>query len=372
MSVLLEGNGLSVRHGKHQALAPCDVAISRGEILGVYGPNGAGKSTLLQALSCLHEHAGGDVLFEGQRVGSELSLLEYRRRTAVVFQDVLLLRGSVLDNVALGLRLRGIPRHERERRARRWLERLHIAHLAGRPARGISGGEAQRVSLARAFVLEPDVLFLDEPFAAVDAPTRARLLDELSEILADSGAAAVFVTHDPAEIVTVCDRALILDAGHVLHEGPAAEAFRFPRSRRIAEITGAPNLVVATARETTGDGTWLDWDGDTFRVEPLDVAPGTQVTVLLLPDRLEAHLPPMPVPEGAIVGTIVRVTEHLGARSVTVRLRNGHRVQARLAPNLDPTVGTTAIVLPTAEATWRIEPPATRREAGPSAASTAR
>ncbi|HEX7942548.1 MAG TPA: ATP-binding cassette domain-containing protein, partial [Gemmatimonadaceae bacterium] len=158
-------------------------------------------------------------------------------------------------------------------------------HLATRVARGISGGEAQRVSLARAFALEPEVLFLDEPFAAVDAPTRARLVDELLDILAESGAAAVLVSHDPAELVDVCDRTMILDAGRVLQDGPAAEVFRLPRSRRVAEIIGAQNLIHAIVKASNHAGTELDWDRETITVPRLCAAPGTAVTLGSPPKR---------------------------------------------------------------------------------------
>src|SRR5262245_52545190 len=102
MTPVLEARGLTVRQGRRQTLAPCDVTLAPGEIRGLYGPNGAGKSTLVQALACLHPHASGVVRLGGQCVGGDLSLLAFHRRIAVVFQDVLVLRGSVLDNVVLG------------------------------------------------------------------------------------------------------------------------------------------------------------------------------------------------------------------------------------------------------------------------------
>jgi ABC-type sulfate/molybdate transport systems ATPase subunit len=353
VTAILEARGLAVRHGRHQTLAACDVTLAPGEILGLYGPNGAGKSTLVQSLACLHPHASGEVRLAGQRVGAELSLLAFHRRTAVVFQDVLVLRGSVLDNVVLGLKLRGVPRDQRERRARHWLERLRIGHLADRVARGISGGEAQRVSLARAFALEPEVLFLDEPFAAVDAPTRARLVDELGDVLAESRTAAVVVSHDPAELVDLCDRALILDAGRVLQGGIAADVFRLPRSRRVAEIIGAENLIHARVVRSTEAGSELDWDGASLVVPRLCAAPGTQVTLLLPPDAVEVRLPPAPVPAGALVGAIHRVRD---AHLLSVRLGNGHTVRAMAGGDEPAREGDTAVLVPRSDGFWIVEP----------------
>jgi tungstate transport system ATP-binding protein len=353
---LLEARGLAVRHGRRQTLAPCDVQIAPGEVLGLYGPNGAGKSTLLQALACLHPHAAGEVRIDGKLVGADLPLLAFRRRTAVVFQDVLLVRGSVLDNVVLGLALRGVAREQREARARHWLERLRIAHLADRKARGISGGEAQRVSLARAFALEPEVLFLDEPFAAVDTPTRARLVEELCDVLAESGTAAVLVSHDPAELVDVCDRALIIDGGQVLQHGLAADVFRMPCSRRVAEIVGAENLIHALVRTTSDAGSELDWDGESITVPRLHATPGTSVTLLLAPDAVEARLAPAPVPAGALVGTITRVRARPEARTVSVRLRNGHVVRAMATGDASAQDGATAVLVPRGDGFGIVEP----------------
>jgi tungstate transport system ATP-binding protein len=353
---VLEARALAVRHGRRQTLEPCDVQIAPGEILGLYGPNGAGKSTLVQALACLHPNASGEVRIDGKRVGAELSLLEFRRRTAVVLQDVLLVRGSVLDNVVLGLRLRGVAKAQREPRARRWLERLRIGHLADRAARGISGGEAQRVSLARAFALEPEVLFLDEPFAAVDAPTRVRLVEELSDVLGESEAAAVFVSHDPAEVVDLCDRALILDAGRVLQDGATGEVFGRPRSRRVAEIIGAENLIAAVVRTTGAAGSELDWEGESITVPRLCAAPGTSVTLLVPPEAMEARLAPVPVPAGALVGVIARVRQRLEARLISVRLRNGRVVRAIASGDEPAREGDTAVLVPHSEGSWVVEP----------------
>jgi tungstate transport system ATP-binding protein len=144
--------------------------VQTGEVLAIVGPNGAGKSTLFLALARLLKTQGGEIFFDGRSLG-ELNLLSYRRKIALVLQEALLLDASVKENVALGLKFRGLPTHEIEQRVSLWLKRLNIAHLEERPARRLSGGEAQRVSLARAFVLQPELLLLDEPFTSLDSPT---------------------------------------------------------------------------------------------------------------------------------------------------------------------------------------------------------
>jgi len=184
--------------------------------------------------------------------------VEYHRHTAAVFQEPLLLRGTVGYNVALGLSLRKVPSAEQAPRVASWLERLQIGHLTQRRVGTLSGGEAQRVSLARTLVLEPNLVFLDEPFASLDAPTRFRLIDELADILTDSHIAAFFVTHDLTEASKLCKRCIVLDHRQVLQESTLDDVFRRPRSRRVAEITGMENMLEATVAGKYRDRLELD------------------------------------------------------------------------------------------------------------------
>jgi len=240
--VLLQASEVSVRRNKRITLLPIDFSARAGETIGIYGPNGAGKSTLLLALAGLLPLESGTIALAGQVLGRDLAPLAYHRRIAAVFQQPLLLRGTVAHNVELGLALRGINRKERRERALPVLEQLGIAHLADRSAGTLSGGEAQRASLARALVLKPEVLYLDEPFAALDQPTRRRLVHELAGLLKTQQNATVFVTHDLMEASILCDRCLILDAGAVLQEGAPDEIIRHPRTARVAEIVGSGHI----------------------------------------------------------------------------------------------------------------------------------
>ena len=239
---LLQASGISVHRNGRLTLQPTDFAVRAGETVGIYGPNGAGKSTLLQALAGLLPLSAGTITVRGQVLGQDLTPFAYHRRIAAVFQEPLLLRGTVAHNVGLGLALRGLGKAEREARIRPVLEQLKIAHLSDRSIGMLSGGEAQRTSLARALVLDPEVLFLDEPFAALDQPTRRRLVREFAELLRARQMATVFVTHDFAEASTICDRCAILDAGAILQEGPPRELFEGPRTQRVAEIVGFENI----------------------------------------------------------------------------------------------------------------------------------
>ena len=239
---LLNAYAISVRRGKHITLHPTNFAASAGETVGIYGPNGAGKSTLLQALAGLLPLNAGTITLAGQVLGRDLTPLDYHRRIAAVFQQPLLLRGTVAHNVELGLKLRGISREERRARVLPTLQQLKIAHLAGRSVGTLSGGEAQRTSLARALVLDPEVLYLDEPFSALDQPTRRRLVQELAGVLRAKQMATVIITHDLMEASTLCDRFLILDAGAILQEGSPNDVIRHPKTERVAEIVGTEQV----------------------------------------------------------------------------------------------------------------------------------
>lgn len=191
--------------------------LNKSEVVGLVGPNGSGKSSLLKILSFLETPTSGVVSFQGQPFTGKVPL-EIRRRIAVVFQEPLLLNDSVYENVASGLKIRRVPKHEIKDRVEHWLDQFGIVHLRKQHARVLSGGEAQRVSLARALVLEPDILFLDEPFSALDAPTRYSLLEDITLILQSTGTSTVFVSHEYKEILHMANRAIVLRNGEILAE----------------------------------------------------------------------------------------------------------------------------------------------------------
>ena len=197
---LLALRDIAVRHGASTVLELRCLEVHSGEIVVVIGPNGAGKSTLLRVMGLLQRPTLGEVYFHGELAKTN-NALDMRRRIASVFQTPLLLNSTVYANAALGLKLRGFGRDQIDKRLSPWLERFGIGHLSSRHVRTLSGGEAQRTSLARGLALDPDLLLLDEPFSALDALTRETLLFDLQEILAETGITTVMVTHDLQEAV---------------------------------------------------------------------------------------------------------------------------------------------------------------------------
>jgi tungstate transport system ATP-binding protein len=255
---------LRVERGGATVLDVPSLSVHGGETLAVIGPNGAGKSTLLLALATILVPSAGSVLFRGMPVGSGEAALPYRRRIAVAFQEPLLFDGTVAWNAEAGLRLRNVPKAEAARRAGEMLGRLQVAHLSGRSARTLSGGEAQRVSLARAFAVDPDVLFLDEPFSALDPGSREGIVDDLEAALRESGTTAVFVTHDRVEALRLGDRIAVMIGGRVAQVGTPDEVMNRPADGDVASFVGV---------ETVLDASVVSADAGTFVARV--AAPGT-------------------------------------------------------------------------------------------------
>lgn len=306
---VLEGRGLRVATAGRSRLEVEDVAAHEGEVLAIIGPNGAGKSTLLRVLGLLEPPTAGEVRFRGEPVGPGVPLLALRRRMASVFQEPLLCDTTVLRNARLGLTLRGLPEAEADRRVRPWLERLGIAHLAGRSARTLSGGEAQRTSLARAFAVEPEVLLLDEPFSGLDPSGREALLRDLEGILRETGTTTVFVTHDRDEAIRLGDRVAVMMDGRILQLARPEEVFAAPVSEAVARFVGVENIL---AGEVVGeeDGVLRVRVADRDLVVVGEAAPGDRVLVCLRPEDILLGPAPGAGPtsaRNALPGKVVRV-----------------------------------------------------------------
>jgi tungstate transport system ATP-binding protein len=273
-----------VEYGNVRILAVPSLEVHTGEILAVIGPNGAGKSTLLRVMGLLEEPTQGKVSFHGQEVRRENSL-PLRRRMASVFQEPLLVNASVYENAALGLKLRGLDRRAIEQQVHPWLERLGIANLAARPARSLSGGEAQRTSLVRALALDPDLLLLDEPFSALDPPTRDGLLADLEMILRKTGITAVFVTHERNEAFMLGDRVAVLMHGKILQVGSRSEVFTQPVNEEVARFVGVESNIPGVVEAASDGLARIRCNGGLVEVVG-DFEPGQRVLLCLRPEEI--------------------------------------------------------------------------------------
>jgi tungstate transport system ATP-binding protein len=284
MTALLEARNVVVRRGERAILRVDSLDIQPGQVLAVIGPNGAGKSTFMLTIARLIQPTEGQILFHGKPLEKENSLA-YRRRLGLVLQEPLLQDISVADNVAAGLRFRGVPRAEVESRVQAWTERLGIASLRKRSARNLSGGEAQRVSLARAFALDPELLLLDEPFSALDAPTRARLLDDLQSLLAETGLTTIFITHDLNEALLLGDRVAVLLNGELRQVGPPEQVFAMPADAEVAAFVGVETVIPGVVSESHDGQVIVDAKG--LHLEAVgDLQPGRAVLFCLRPEDI--------------------------------------------------------------------------------------
>ena len=231
-----------------------DLSVGAGELVAVLGPNGAGKSTLLRCLAGLLPIDEGSVVVDGVTL-DEPSLATFvpaeQRPVGMVFQDYLLFPNlTAVENVAFGLRSGGTPRRHAREVALTWLERVGLADHAELRPDALSGGQAQRVAVARALARQPRVLLLDEPLAALDVSVRGDLRRDLRRHLDSFDGMSVLVTHDPVDAYALADRVVILESGVITQQGPLTEVTAHPRSQYVAELVGL-NLVAGVLRDHT-------------------------------------------------------------------------------------------------------------------------
>jgi len=235
---------ISLRRGAFELEA--DLQVANGQVVVLLGPNAAGKTTLLRALAGLVPLDDGRVTLDGVVLDDAYAGVHVpteERPIGMLFQDYLLFPHlSAIDNIAFGPRTRGLSRREARAQAAGWLERVGMAECARAHPKQLSGGQAQRIALARALVTDPRLLLLDEPLAALDAGSRAGLRHELSRHLSSFDGTCLIVTHDPVEALALADQLVVLEGGRVTQTGQPADVTAHPRSRYIAELVGI-NLV---------------------------------------------------------------------------------------------------------------------------------
>ena len=282
---LLEIRDLQAKRGGVTVLDIPVLDVRDGEFLSLIGPNGAGKSSLLLVLACLLPWRRGTLQFRETPVTAGNGILAYRRKIAMVFQEPLLFDATVFQNVASGLKLRGVEVETIRRTVADCLERFGIGHLSDRHARKLSGGEAQRTSLARAFAIRPELIFLDEPFSSLDPPTRDGLMDDLQRILHETKTTAVMATHDRLEALRLSHRVAVMKEGRIVQIDAPETVMNHPADEFIASFVGMETILSGEIVRT-GPGTV------TARIEGGEIemvgqgAPGDRIVCCIRPEQV--------------------------------------------------------------------------------------
>jgi len=331
---ILEVRALECRLGSGAArfeLQVDSLALYAGEVLVVLGPNGAGKSTLLRALAGL-EKTARETTIAGE--GGPITL---------VFQRPATFSGSVSQNVGAALLGKGVARPERRTRIASALARFDIGHLAEHDARTVSGGELRRLALARAFVLEPQVLLLDEPFDDLDAEGQRQLSLDLQHAIAETDVAVAMVTHDLRRALLLADRIAVLERCQLVQHGPSETVLMRPGSPEIARIVGMTNLAAGRVRRREDDIAWVEIEAG-FEIPTR--APGSigeKVWIGIRPEHLKIDVgrgDGQPIGKARVDrlvsdGLATVVSLRVQDRSFTTHLLSGRGLARRLRPG-DP------------------------------------
>jgi putative spermidine/putrescine transport system ATP-binding protein len=303
--------GLSRQYGTVVALDNLDLTVQPGELIALLGPSGCGKTTTLRLLAGLEDADSGHINVAGRDI---TRLPASKRDMGMVFQAYSLFpHMTVQQNVAFGLRLRGVSTEQRNRRAMEMLELVELETQADRYPHQISGGQQQRVALARALAIEPQVLLLDEPLSALDAKVRAQLRDQIRRIQLDVGITTLFVTHDQEEALAIADRVGVMRAGHLEQLAPPTDVYSRPASAFVAEFVGLSNRL-----EGVVSGSTVTVRGRDLPLVDLSTPPGPAIA-LVRPEAVVLSSDSS-TDSGPLVGTVIATT-FLGATSrVTVDL----------------------------------------------------
>ncbi|HKW81764.1 MAG TPA: sn-glycerol-3-phosphate import ATP-binding protein UgpC [Casimicrobiaceae bacterium] len=315
---------VSKRYGDLEVIHGIDADVADGEFIVIVGPSGCGKSTLLRMVAGLETITGGDISIDG-RVVNDLEPKD--RDIAMVFQNYALYpHMSVFDNMAYGLKIRGMSKSDIGERVKRAAGILELGPLLERRPRQLSGGQRQRVAMGRAIVREPAAFLFDEPLSNLDAKLRVQMRFEIQKLHRRLGTTSLYVTHDQVEAMTLAQRMIVMNAGRAEQVGTPMEVYQNPATVFVAGFIGSPamNFVEGTSE---GDGR-IALDGGGSVVVPNRIARGSKVTVGVRPE----HLTPCKPSEANLVGS-VEMIEALGAdtlvhvgvagRTVIVRLPDG-------------------------------------------------
>jgi len=287
---LIEVTGLNHRYGERAILENINLSVDRGELFALIGPTGAGKTTLLRIIDLLEIPGAGEIYFDGKCIPrSGKQRLEIRRRMSFIHQKPQVFNLSVYDNVACGLSWRGEEKNRISEKVDRILDMVGLTGDQSRNARTLSGGEAQRVALARSLVLEPEVLLLDEPTANLDPVSTANIEQLISHVVRQRSTSVIMATHDMSQGQQLADRIGVLLDGKLVQTGNAAEIFRSPGNEKVAKFVGMENIIEGIVTANNEGIATVDIGGnhDGIQVQAVSSYPaGTDVYACIRPEDI--------------------------------------------------------------------------------------
>lgn len=305
----LELKQIRKSYGGLEVIKGVDLSIQDREFVVFVGPSGCGKSTLLRMIAGLEEISSGDLLIDGQLVNDTPP---DKRGLAMVFQSYALYpHMTVAENMAFALRLAGTPKAERDERVRAAAKILQLDMLLDRKPANLSGGQRQRVAIGRAIVRQPKAFLFDEPLSNLDAALRVQTRIEIAKLHQDLQSTVIYVTHDQVEAMTLADRIVVFNGGHIEQVGKPLELYHNPANLFVAGFIGSPkmNLISARVLENKLNESVLELDGGNLFKVPVPLAAERRVTVGLRPEHIIID------PEGSIAGR-AEIVEHLGDETI--------------------------------------------------------
>ena len=327
---------VALRLGDNEILKGVSVVVPAGEVVALLGPSGSGKTTLLRAVAGLElPHRGsitiGDRVFFDEARGLELPAEE--RGLGLVFQSYALWpHRTVFDNVAYGLKLRGVSTEEIKTRVEKTLSQIGLGHLAARYPHQLSGGQQQRVAIARALVYEPPVILLDEPLSNLDAKLREEARAWLRTLIVTLGLSAIHVTHDQVEAMAIADRIVLLDSGVIVQEGPPTALYNEPATLFAAEFMGSNNRLDGTLVENSGGRATIELFGERITGIARTKAAGGKATGIIRIERVRCASSPGP----NRLKMELKAPMYLGERWELVLARDNLTVRAYASAPLGP------------------------------------
>ncbi|TCK23673.1 spermidine/putrescine transport system ATP-binding protein [Ancylobacter aquaticus] len=329
MAAAVELEGVNVTFGDFVAVKDANLTIEPGEFFSFLGPSGCGKTTLLRTISGFIEPTRGTVRIGGADMKG---IGPNKRPTALIFQNLALFpMMTVAENIGYGLRVRGVPRHERDEKVKNLLIQVALAEHGHKKVSELSGGQKQRVAIARALAVEPSVLLLDEPLSALDLKLRQHMRAELRAIQKRVGITFIYITHDQGEALTMSDRIAVMNAGVIEQVGDGRAVYAEPRTPFVAAFVGENNQI--RGRITARDGAMATLDtplGTLSGRNPVALDVGQEALLFVRPEAMQLRANGTTV---GFAGETLDVAYEGSVTHVTLRVKTGQKVMASLGGN---------------------------------------